>query len=90
MKIGIRVPSLSKRVSARTSWKRYARHSLGLKAPRGFGFITNPKRALYNRLYNRTTISVDTLMGASAPKGKLSAGWIIFLIILGIFFAIFK
>jgi len=31
------------------------RHNLGLKAPRGWGWITNPKRAAYNRVYNRTT-----------------------------------
>jgi hypothetical protein len=26
-----------------------------LKAPRGWGWITDPKRALKNRIYNRTT-----------------------------------
>ena len=55
MKIGPRMPSLRKRVAARTSWKRYVRHSLGLKAPRGMGWITNPRRAAYNRAYNRLT-----------------------------------
>lgn len=55
MKFGIRKPSLKKRIAARLSWKRAVRHKLGLKAPRGFGWITNPKRAAYNRIYNRTT-----------------------------------
>lgn len=55
MRIGPRIPSFRKRIGARTSWKRYARHSLGLKAPRGMGWITNPRRALYNRAYNRLT-----------------------------------
>ena len=55
MKIGPRMPSLRRRVAARTSWKRYVRHSLGLKAPRGMGWITNPRRAAYNRAYNRLT-----------------------------------
>ena len=50
-----RKPSLKKRIAARTSLKRYARHSLGLKAPRGWGWVTNPKRALYNRVYYRTS-----------------------------------
>jgi hypothetical protein len=31
------------------------RHSLGLKAPRGYGWLTNPRRAAYNRIYNRTS-----------------------------------
>jgi hypothetical protein len=55
MKFGFRIPSLKKRIAARTSWKRVVRHSLGLKAPRGWGWFTNPKKAAYNRVYNRTT-----------------------------------
>lgn len=55
MKFGFRIPSFKKRLAARTSWKRVVRHSLGLKAPRGWGWLTNPKKAAYNRIYNRTT-----------------------------------
>jgi hypothetical protein len=28
---------------------------MGLKAPRGYGWITNPRKAAYNRIYNRTS-----------------------------------
>ena len=55
MKFGFRIPSLRKRIAARTTWKRVVRHQLGLKAPRGWGWLTNPRRALYNRIYSRTT-----------------------------------
>ena len=55
VRFGFRVPSLRKRISARTSLKRYVRNSLGLKAPRGWGWLTNPRKAAYNRVYNRTT-----------------------------------
>jgi hypothetical protein len=55
-----RVPSLNKRIAARTSWKRYARHNLGFKAPRGYGWLTNPKKAAYNRVYSRTSIGCMT------------------------------
>lgn len=58
MKFGPRIPSLRKRIAARTSPARFIRHSLGLKAPRGWGWLTNPKKAAYNRIYNRTTFSV--------------------------------
>jgi hypothetical protein len=61
MKIGLRKPSLRKLIAARTSVKRYVRHSLGLKAPRGWGWVTNPKKAAYSRIYNRTTVSVESL-----------------------------
>jgi len=55
VRFGFRVPSIRKRISARTSLKRYVRNSLGLKAPRGWGWLTNPRKAAYNRVYNRTT-----------------------------------
>jgi hypothetical protein len=55
MKFGFRIPNLNKRIAARTSVKRIISHNLGFKAPRGWGWVTNPKKALYNRVYNRTT-----------------------------------
>ena len=55
VRFGFRVPSLSKRIAARTSIKRLVKNKLGLKAPRGWGWLTNPKKAAYNRVYNRTT-----------------------------------
>jgi hypothetical protein len=55
VKIGYRRPSLKKRVAARTSWQWVVRHRMGVKAPRGYGWLTNPRRAAYNRVYNRTT-----------------------------------
>jgi len=55
VRFGFRVPSLSKRIAARTSIKRLVKNKLGLRAPRGWGWITNPKKAAYNRVYNRTT-----------------------------------
>lgn len=67
MKFGFRIPSFRKRFAARTSVKRAIRHSLGIKAPRGWGWITNPKRAAYNRVYNRTTTGcLLTLLAVSA------------------------
>lgn len=55
MKFGIRIPSITKRIAARTSLARVVRHNLGLKAPRGMGWLTDPKKAAYNRVYNRTS-----------------------------------
>jgi hypothetical protein len=62
MKFGFRTPSLKKRIAARTSLKRVVRHQLGLKAPRGWGWITNPKKAAYNRVYHRTTSGCLTVI----------------------------
>ena len=55
MKFGFRVPSLTKRIAARTSIPRFVRHSLGVKAPRGMGWVTNPKKFVSNKVYNKTS-----------------------------------
>ena len=55
MKFGFRIPSITKRIAARTSVKRIVQNELGLKAPRGYGWITNPKKFVYNKVYNKTT-----------------------------------
>lgn len=62
MKFGMRKPSLKRMVAARISPKRFVRHNLGLKAPRGWGWLTNPKRAAYNRVYSRATFSIWDLL----------------------------
>lgn len=62
MKFGFRVPSVKKRIAARTSLKRMVRHSLGVKAPQGWGWLTNPRRAAYNRIYRKTTVGCGTVI----------------------------
>ncbi|WP_339165574.1 hypothetical protein [Siminovitchia sp. FSL W7-1587] len=62
MKIGPRKPSLKKRISARTSIKRQVVHRAGLKMPRGYGWVRNPKRYVYNKVYNRTTFDIFKLI----------------------------
>jgi hypothetical protein len=67
MKFGFRIPSVSKRIAARTSPARFVRQNLGLKAPRGLGWVTNPKRFMYNKVYNKTSrgclVSLAFLVG---------------------------
>ena len=55
MKFGFRIPSLTKRIAARTSIKRIIRHNLGFKAPKGLGILTDPEKAIYNKVYNKTS-----------------------------------
>ena len=62
MKFGMRKPSLKKRISARTSIKRQAVHRLGLKMPRGMGWVRNPKKYVYNKVYRRTTFDVFKML----------------------------
>jgi hypothetical protein len=62
MKFGPRRPSLKRSLAARLSVKRRIKNKLGLRAPRGYGWITNPKKAAYNRVYNRTSFSIWRLL----------------------------
>lgn len=61
MKFGMRTPSLKRSISARTTGraKRAIKKALipgyGKK---GMGWIKNPKKALYNKVYNKTTFSI--------------------------------
>ncbi len=62
MKFGFRIPSITKRIAARTSVKRIVQNELGLKAPRGYGWITNPKKFVYNKVYNKTTVGSGCML----------------------------
>lgn len=58
MKFGIRTPSLTKRIAARTSIKRQVVHRAGLKMPKGWGWLRDPKKYAYNKVYNRTSFDI--------------------------------
>ncbi len=60
MKFGIRTPSLKKSIKARTSGrvKRALKSSVNpLYGKEGMGVINNPQKAVYNKIYNKTTVS---------------------------------
>ena len=61
MKFGIRTPSIKKSVKARTTGrvKRMAKKATNpLYGKKGVGFYKNPKKAVYNKAYNKTTTSL--------------------------------
>lgn len=64
MKVGVRKPSLKKSISARTKG-RVTREVKKALIP-GYGKkgrgILDPKKALYNKVYNKTTVSVKDLL----------------------------
>ena len=60
MKIGIRTPSIKKSFKARTTGKakRKIKKALIPKyGKKGMGFIKNPKKSVYNKVYKKTTFS---------------------------------
>ena len=61
-RFGMHKPSVRKSLAARTSPKRIVKTKLGLRAPRGAGWLTNPSRAASNRAYYRSTFSFWSLI----------------------------
>ena len=61
MKFGLRTPSLKRSLKARTTGraKRAVKNALipgyGKK---GMGWVKNPKKAAYNKVYNKTSFSL--------------------------------
>jgi len=53
-----RMPNLKKRIKTRISPKRFVRHNMGIKAPKGLGMLTNPEKMVYNAIYNFITNKV--------------------------------
>ena len=61
MKIGIRKPSVKKMVKARTTGKikrAVKKELVPLYEKKGTGIIKEPKKAVYNKVYNKTSFSI--------------------------------
>lgn len=61
MKFGVRTPSIKKSIKARTTGraKRAVKRSINpIYGKKGTGFINNPKKAVYNKVYNKTSIDL--------------------------------
>lgn len=64
MKVGIRKPSVKKSIKARTTGKlkrKVKKTLLPGYGKKGFGWLKNPKKAMYNKVYNKTTKSIFSL-----------------------------
>lgn len=65
MKIGVRKPSIKKSIKARTTGKAkraVKRAIIPGYGKKGMGWIKDPKRAAYNKIYNKTTIGVGDIL----------------------------
>ena len=64
MRFGIRIPSVKKMIRARTTGKivRMVKSISPVYGKRGMGYINNPRKAIYNKAYNKTTFSIIDLI----------------------------
>lgn len=61
MKVGIRKPSLKRSIKAKTTGraKRALKSSVNpLYGKKGMGFVNDPEKEMYNKVYNKTTVGV--------------------------------
>ena len=64
MKIGMRKPSIKKSIAARTTGKAKRKIKKALipgYGKKGMGWIKDPKKAMYNKVYKKTTFSIGDL-----------------------------
>lgn len=76
MKMGVRKPNIKSRVKARTTAKvkRSIKKSVNpLYGKKGMGYINDPKKAVYNKVYNKTTVSVDDLIKSNSSHSSRPA-----------------
>ena len=92
MKIGMRRPSLQRSISARTTGR--AKRAIKKAIIPGYGQrgmgLLHPKRALYNKVYRKTTFSIFDL--AKGSNGSTNSGCcliLLFLIILSVTTSLF-
>lgn len=73
MKIGVRKPSIKRNIKARTTGKlkRKVKSTINpLYGKKGMGLVNNPKKAVYNKVYNKTTIGVNDITNNSFKESK--------------------
>ena len=61
MKFGIRKPSLKKSISARTTGRlnrAVKKAILPGYGQKGMGMLRDPKKAIYNKIYKKTSVSI--------------------------------
>lgn len=80
MKVGFRKPSIKKSVKARTTGKlkRSVKRAVNpIYGKKGMGLVNDPKKAVYNKVYSKTTIGVNSLSEISSSNSnnrKTSSG----------------
>lgn len=91
MKIGPRTPNIKKRVSARTTGainRKVKKATSPYYGQKGAGLIKDPERAIYNKIYNKTTFGMDNSDGCAdgCAYGCGCIMLIVFVIIMIVFY----
>lgn len=77
MKVGVRTPNLKKSVKARTTGrvKRAVKSSIDpTYGKKGIGWVKDPKKAAYNKVYNKTTVGVNPMSNSENEGNRSTIG----------------
>lgn len=94
VKVGVRKPSIKKSVKARTTGKakRAVKSAVNpLYGKKGMGWVNDPKKAAYNKVYNKTTVGVKDIVKTTSNNNGCGTGCltsIIFVIVILVLMAI--
>lgn len=78
MKIGVRKPSLKKSIKSRTTGKAkraIKKSTIPRYGQKGIGYINDPKKAVYNKVYNNTTVDSKDLFEVNNNTNISSIGF---------------
>ncbi len=73
MKVGVRKPSIKKSIKARTTGKakRAVKSAVNpFYGKKGMGWVNDPKKAAYNKVYNKTTVGVKDIAKATSSNNN--------------------
>ena len=73
MKMGMRKPSIKKSISAKTTGKlkrQVKKATIPGYGKKGTGWIKDPKKAAYNKIYNKTTFGIRDITGTGRTERK--------------------
>lgn len=91
MKFGVRRPSIKKSISARTTGKakrKLKRMVNPFYGKKGIGWIRNPKKALYNKVYRKTSVSSKKVVSGIGSLLALPFIAVIYMAIFMIWFSV--
>ena len=93
MKIGYRKPSIKKSISSRTTGRisRSVNKAVNsIYGKKGAGIINDPKKAVYNKVYNNSTYSLLDLLSDPDASGCVGCGCagIVILLVLAVLYMI--
>lgn len=76
MKYGVRKPNIKKSVKAKTTGKvkRQMKKSVNpLYGQKGMGVVNDPKKAAYNAVYNKTTVSAKDVISFATGEPETTS-----------------